>query len=150
MREYGAVDEYLPLSIDVKDKDLKATANTRYPTPRLDVSGLKSLTVYLDITVTGAPTVGVVKVTGTLYAKNGQQLGPEIDMVTGIASSAVVTNKRVVISLPAVTTAKTTEGSLGTNVDAIKGGAFLELAIVVTTASNGTVATGSMAVHAAY
>jgi len=133
-----------PLELGIETVDLTAIATTTYtsvPSP-LDVREAFVYTVIIDVTETGAPTVGDF----TLRIRCTDRAGTttyELDAVTAITSQ---TNGGQTIFTWGSGNAATLSGNgtLGSNLDVLKVFDFMEIELEVTTANDGTTSTADV------
>ena len=128
------VQEWSPFQLGLSGKDLKATANTAYESPILDLSQFILFTASLKVTVTGAATLGVCKLTMQLYAKDGiVAIGAPFDILTAIGTAA---NRDEYVSWGIGAGGKVGHGTLGSNFDALRNLMRAKFILTVTTAAN--------------
>lgn len=135
--------ENTPFELKIENKDMQAVATTQYQSELLDVRQHFVYTAIVDITETGAPTVGAAKLFVRVISKDKTTVLYEVDLVTGITT--IVNGQRDVITFGAgVTAIVFGSGTIGPDADVFKTAERIRLVLEVTTQNDGTTSTASV------
>ena len=135
-----------PADLGIKNVDMKAVANTEYPSGFIDVRNSYAFKAIIDVAETGAPTVGAAQFLVRLYANDQSTLIEENALLTGIQTD--VDGNRVVATWGYGVSPFHTDSAggvtLSANSDILKVARFMKLVLEVTTANDGTTSTASV------
>lgn len=124
-----------PADVGISGVDLTDTAGTTYSSGVINVQNAFLYCATIDVTITGAVTVGDFKLTLDVVGKDGSTSIYAIDLVTALDSNSA-TNTAVVTFGAGTSAVLFGTGTLNTSADVLKIAKFLKLTLEITTASD--------------
>ncbi len=135
--------ENTPFELGIEDVDLTAVATTQYQSVLLDVRQHFVYTAIVDITETGAPTVGAAKLFVRVISKDTTTVLYPVDLATGITT--IVNGQQDVITFGAgVSAVVFGSGTVGADAEVFKTAERIRIVLEVTTANDGTTSTATV------
>jgi len=131
-----------PAILGIEDVNLKADANTDYDTGIIDMRGIKSLTISVEVDNTGGGSAGTASIRCQRYDETDAALGDELDIATAIDTHTADVN--ALVSLSETLAGEATGATIGSADRHLFPFGRCTFTLRVTEACDGTTCTGSM------
>lgn len=135
--------EMTAAELGIENVDMEAVATTQYASGVIRVEQHFVYTAIVDITETGAPTVGDAKLLVQVISKDGSTVLYAVDLAT-LIDTTVNAQKDVITFGAGVAAVVFGSGTVGADAEVFKHAERIKLVLEVTTANDGTTSTASV------
>jgi hypothetical protein len=127
----NVMKSWTPAELALEGKNLKAAGATAYTSDFVDVTGCTNFQIVLKTAVVGTVSAGAAKLSITFYDYNEVQISPTHDVVTAISTQ--VNGQCAVVGFGGGVAAAAINGTVGTNVGALRGASKAKITLTVST-----------------